>query len=183
MPLYPYFCFSFAKGCRPGYQTGFDIDDADLRELEQFHGVIVASAIFGTSIKQPFNPELSLSCEIITRSVIIPLPLCHACIFTFYATVVCWSFCFSYEYGLLFLTIPMFPGNYDIIQQPKNISEIAKKSVPFFMFVDEETEAYMKNSSGLDSSKMVGLWRIVVVRNIPYTDPRRNGKVSSLCSG
>lgn len=77
----------------------------------------------------------------------------------------------------------MFPGNYDIIQQPKNISEIAKKSVPFFMFVDEETEAYMKNSSGLDSSKMVGLWRIVVVRNIPYTDPRRNGKVSSLCSG
>lgn len=45
-----YFCFSFAKGCRPGYQTGFDIDDADLRELEQFHGIIVASAIFGTSI-------------------------------------------------------------------------------------------------------------------------------------
>ncbi|KAI8552563.1 hypothetical protein RHMOL_Rhmol06G0276500 [Rhododendron molle] len=107
----------FAKGCRPGYQTGFDIDDADLRELEQFHGVIVASAIF---------------------------------------------------------------GNYDIIQQPKNISEIAKKSVPFFMFVDEETDAYMKNSSGLDSSKMVGLWRIVVVRNIPYTDPRRNGKVPKL---
>lgn len=67
MPLYPYFCFSFAKGCRPGYQTGFDIDDADLRELEQFHGVIVASAIFGTSIKQPFNPELSLSYEIITQ--------------------------------------------------------------------------------------------------------------------
>ncbi|KAL6999513.1 hypothetical protein U1Q18_000673 [Sarracenia purpurea var. burkii] len=107
----------FAKGCRPGYQTGFDIDEADLRELEQYHEVIVASAIF---------------------------------------------------------------GNYDIIQQPKNISEIAKENVRFYLFIDEETEMYVKNSSGLDSSKRVGLWRIVVVRNIPYADPRRNGKVPKL---
>ncbi|XP_028118994.1 uncharacterized protein LOC114316533 isoform X3 [Camellia sinensis] len=104
----------FVKGCRPGYQTAFDIDEADLRELEQFHDVIVASAIF---------------------------------------------------------------GNYDIMQQPTNISEVARENVPFVMFIDEETEKYMKNSSGLDSSKRVGLWRIVVVCNIPYTDPRHNGKV------
>ncbi|GMP65792.1 hypothetical protein CsSME_00026445 [Camellia sinensis var. sinensis] len=104
----------FVKGCRPGYQTAFDIDEADLRGLEQFHDVIVASAIF---------------------------------------------------------------GNYDIMQQPTNISEVARENVPFVMFIDEETEKYMKNSSGLDSSKRVGLWRIVVVCNIPYTDPRRNGKV------
>ena len=39
---------------------------------------------------------------------------------------------------------------------------------------------YMKNSSVWDTSKMVGLWRIIVVHNIPYTDPRRNGKVSLL---
>ncbi|KAF5960217.1 hypothetical protein HYC85_001426 [Camellia sinensis] len=103
----------FVKGCRPGYQTAFDIDEADLRELEQLHDVIVASAIF---------------------------------------------------------------GNYDIMQQPTNISEVARENVPFVMFIDEETEKYMKNSSGLDSSKKVGLWRIVVVCNIPYTDPRRNGK-------
>ncbi|KAI8011251.1 hypothetical protein LOK49_LG06G00737 [Camellia lanceoleosa] len=108
----------FVKGCRPGYRTGFDIDEADLRELEQFHDVIVASAIF---------------------------------------------------------------GNYDIIQQPKSISKIARKNVPFYMFIDEETEAFMKkNSSVLDSSKRVGLWRIVVVHNIPYSDPRRNGKVPKL---
>jgi hypothetical protein len=73
-----------------------------------------------------------------------------------------------------------FLGNYDVIQQPKNISEAARKNIPFYMFIDEETEAYMKNSSVLDSSKMVGLWRIIVVHNIPYTDPRRNGKVSLL---
>lgn len=69
-------------------------------------------------------------------------------------------------------------GNYDIIQQPKNISEAAMKNVPFYMFIDEETEAFMKNSSVLDSSKRIGLWRIVVVHDIPYSDARRNGKVS-----
>ena len=44
-------CFAaphrFVKGCKPGHQTGFDIDVADLSELEKFHKVIVASAIFG----------------------------------------------------------------------------------------------------------------------------------------
>ncbi|KAK9269504.1 hypothetical protein L1049_001279 [Liquidambar formosana] len=107
----------FVKGNKPGRQTGFDIDEADLTELEQSHEVIVASAIF---------------------------------------------------------------GNYDIIQQPQNISEIARKNVPFYMFIDEETEAFMKNSSALDSTKRVGLWRIVVVRNTPYMDARRNGKVPKL---
>ncbi|CAK9138230.1 unnamed protein product [Ilex paraguariensis] len=110
----------FVKGCRPGHQTGFDIDAADLVELEQFHDVIVASAIF---------------------------------------------------------------GNYDIIQQPKNISDTARKNIPFYMFVDEETEAYLKNSSLLDNNKRVGLWRIIVVHSNPYTDARRNGKVSLVSFG
>lgn len=69
------------------------------------------------------------------------------------------------------------PGNYDVIQRPRNISKAARKNIPFYMFVDEETEAYMKNSSILNSNKRFGLWRIVVVRNIPYSDARRNGKV------
>ncbi|KAG6387321.1 hypothetical protein SASPL_152508 [Salvia splendens] len=107
----------FVKGCRPGYKTAFDIDVADLELLEQFHEVIVASAIF---------------------------------------------------------------GNYDVIQQPSNIGEIAKRNVPFFMFIDEETETYMKNMSTLGSDKMVGLWRVIVVHNVPYTDSRRNGKVPKL---
>ncbi|GKV38327.1 hypothetical protein SLEP1_g46249 [Rubroshorea leprosula] len=107
----------FVKGSRPGHQTGFDIDEAVLTELEQFYDIIVASAIF---------------------------------------------------------------GNYDIIQQPKNISEVARKNIPFFMFIDEETEAYMRNSSALDSSMRVGLWRIIVVHNVPYSDARRNGKVPKL---
>jgi Protein of unknown function (DUF616) len=68
-------------------------------------------------------------------------------------------------------------GNYDILQQPTNVSEQAKQNACFFMFVDEETEAYMKNYTTIDKNKHVGLWRIVVVRNLPYHDARRNGKV------
>ncbi|XVE80136.1 hypothetical protein DITRI_Ditri14bG0115200 [Diplodiscus trichospermus] len=107
----------FVKGSKPGRQTGFDFDESDLEELQQFHDIVVASAIF---------------------------------------------------------------GNYDIIQQPRNISKEAKKNIPFYMFIDEETEAYMKNKSILDSSKRVGLWRIVVIHNVPYSDARRNGKVPKL---
>ncbi|KAI3818738.1 hypothetical protein L1987_12555 [Smallanthus sonchifolius] len=71
-------------------------------------------------------------------------------------------------------------GAYDLIQQPKNISETAKKNVCFFMFVDEETASFLRNSSDLDDTRRIGLWRIVVVHNLPYTDPRRNGKVPKL---
>ncbi|XP_074272214.1 putative hexosyltransferase MUCI70 [Silene latifolia] len=71
-------------------------------------------------------------------------------------------------------------GNYDLLQQPKNVSEAAKTDVCFFMFFDEETEAAMRNASILGTSNKVGLWRIVVVRNLPYTDSRRNGKVPKL---
>lgn len=37
----------FVRGIKPGRNTGFDIDEADLLEMEQCNGVIVASAIFG----------------------------------------------------------------------------------------------------------------------------------------
>ncbi|ESW21454.1 hypothetical protein PHAVU_005G072000 [Phaseolus vulgaris] len=107
----------FVKGSRPGRLTGFDFDEADLLELDKYHDVIVASAIF---------------------------------------------------------------GNYDVIQQPRNISSEAKRNIPFYMFIDEETEMYMKNASILSSSRRVGLWRIIVVHNIPYADSRRNGKVPKL---
>lgn len=72
----------------------------------------------------------------------------------------------------------MFSGKYDIIQEPVNISEMAKKNIPFYMFVDEETDSYLKNTSSYTGdNKRVGLWRIIVVHNVPYSDARRNGKV------
>ncbi|XVF25797.1 hypothetical protein REPUB_Repub13aG0244500 [Reevesia pubescens] len=107
----------FVNGSKPGHGTGFDIDDNDLLEMEQCHGVVVASAIFGA---------------------------------------------------------------FDIIQQPENISEYSKQTICFYMFVDEETKADLKSNGGLDESKKIGVWRIVVVHNLPYTDGRRNGKIPKL---
>lgn len=45
------------------------------------------------------------------------------------------------------------------------------------MFLDEETNKFLRKSTELDSEKKLGLWRIVIIRNLPYNDPRRNGKV------
>lgn len=112
--------------------------------------------------------ELEQSHEVIVASAIFGI-VAHK---TF-----CDDFLF-YACSSPFLIIALLLGNYDIIQQPENISHAARKNVPFYMFIDEQTEAYMKNSSVLDSSMRVGLWRIIVVHAIPYTDGRRNGKVS-----
>ncbi|XP_020210837.1 uncharacterized protein LOC109795725 [Cajanus cajan] len=107
----------FVKGIKPGRNTGFDIDDADLFEMEQCNGVVVASAIF---------------------------------------------------------------GNFDEINEPQNVSDYSRKTVCFLMFVDEETEKYLSSSGKLGISKKIGLWRIIVAHNLPYSDARRTGKIPKL---
>ncbi|CAN0910718.1 Probable hexosyltransferase MUCI70 [Linum grandiflorum] len=69
---------------------------------------------------------------------------------------------------------------FDDIQQPSNISEFAKRTVCFFMFVDEETETYLQSSGQISDGKKVGVWRIVRIHNSPYTDGRRTGKIPKL---
>ena len=44
----------FVRGAKPGQRTGFNMDDSDLFEMEQCHGVVVASAIFGTALYESF---------------------------------------------------------------------------------------------------------------------------------
>lgn len=78
-----------------------------------------------------------------------------------------------------FITSIILSGAYDLIQQPRNISETAKENVCFFMFLDEETDKFLRKTTVLDSENKLGLWRIVIIRNLPYNDPRRNGKVIS----
>jgi len=39
--------FRFVRGAKPGRNTGFDMDEDDLLVMEQCHGIVVASAIFG----------------------------------------------------------------------------------------------------------------------------------------
>jgi hypothetical protein len=71
-------------------------------------------------------------------------------------------------------------GNYDELQQPKNISDEARRNVCFFMFIDEETGAALLNDEILRSTRKIGLWHMVVAKNLPYTDARRNGKIPKL---
>lgn len=74
-------------------------------------------------------------------------------------------------------------GKSDNIRIPtsKMISQYSKKNVCFVMFVDEKT-LEMLSSEGRqpDGNGHIGLWKIVVVRNLPYTDMRRTGKVPKL---
>ncbi|RWR78355.1 Protein of unknown function DUF616 [Cinnamomum micranthum f. kanehirae] len=71
-------------------------------------------------------------------------------------------------------------GSSDFLRRPtsKKISDYSKKNVCFVMFMDELTmEKLSSEGKVLDGEGYVGLWRIVVVKNLPYTDMRKTGKV------
>lgn len=49
------------------------------------------------------------------------------------------------------------------------------------MFVDEMTLQTLSSEGQMpDPMGFVGLWKIVVVKNLPYTDMRRVGKIPKL---
>lgn len=63
------------------------------------------------------------------------------------------------------------------------MSEFSKKNVCFVMFVDEQTLSKLSSDGHLpDTGGFVGLWRVVVVRNLPYEDMRKTGKVPKFLS-
>ena len=46
------------------------------------------------------------------------------------------------------------------------------------MFMDEDTlQTLLSEGQQMDNTGSVGLWKIVVVKNLPYTDMRRVGKI------
>ena len=60
---------------------------------------------------------------------------------------------------------------------------MSRKKVCFVMFIDEIT-LQMLSSEGQtpDSMGFIGLWKIVVIKNMPYSDMRRVGKIPKLLS-
>ncbi|PSS00158.1 LIM domain-containing protein [Actinidia chinensis var. chinensis] len=71
-------------------------------------------------------------------------------------------------------------GNSDRLRTPmgKTVSRYSRKNVCFVMFVDEVTfQTLSSEGQMLDRMGGVGLWKIVVVKNLPYTDMRRVGKI------
>ncbi|XP_073052715.1 uncharacterized protein [Primulina eburnea] len=71
-------------------------------------------------------------------------------------------------------------GNSDRLRSPmgRTVSRASRKNVCFVMFMDELTlQALSTEGQTPDMMGFIGLWRIVVVKNLPYTDMRRVGKI------
>ncbi|KAF8408085.1 hypothetical protein HHK36_007226 [Tetracentron sinense] len=76
-------------------------------------------------------------------------------------------------------------GSSDFLRRParKKISEYSKQNVCFVMFLDEQTIVKLSSEGQApDDGGFIGLWRIVIVRNLPYMDTRRTGKVPKFLS-
>lgn len=74
-------------------------------------------------------------------------------------------------------------GGSDYLRRPtkSKIGSYSKKNVCFIMFLDELTLTTLSSEGHVpDENGSVGLWRIVVVKNLPYKDMRRAGKVPKL---
>ncbi|KAJ9675620.1 hypothetical protein PVL29_024509 [Vitis rotundifolia] len=74
-------------------------------------------------------------------------------------------------------------GNSDRLRSPagKTISRLSRKNVCFVMFMDEITLQTLSSERQMpDRMGFIGLWKTVVVKNLPYTDMRRVGKIPKL---
>ncbi|XVF68181.1 hypothetical protein PTKIN_Ptkin10aG0183700 [Pterospermum kingtungense] len=72
-------------------------------------------------------------------------------------------------------------GGGDDLYQPIGMSLLSRRKVCYVAFWDEITlqtqEAYRQN---IDDNHMIGLWRVVVVRELPFADQRLNGKIPKM---
>ncbi|KAK3426093.1 hypothetical protein EUGRSUZ_F02622 [Eucalyptus grandis] len=76
-------------------------------------------------------------------------------------------------------------GNSDRLRTPasKMITRLSRKNVCFVMFVDEVTMQTLTSEGHMvDTMGFIGLWKIVVVKNLPYDDMRRVGKIPKFLS-
>lgn len=76
-------------------------------------------------------------------------------------------------------------GNSDRLRTPANkmITRLSRKNVCFVMFVDEVTMQTLTSEGHMvDTMGFIGLWKIVVVKNLPYDDMRRVGKIPKFLS-
>ncbi|XWS15407.1 hypothetical protein CRYUN_Cryun35bG0094800 [Craigia yunnanensis] len=73
-------------------------------------------------------------------------------------------------------------GNSDRLRTPagKKVTRLSRKNVCFVMFVDEVTMQTLYLEGQSPDGGFIGLWKIVVVKNLPYADMRRVGKIPKL---
>lgn len=77
----------------------------------------------------------------------------------------------------------IFDG-YDTPHQPSNVSPRSKKLFCFLMVVDEVSLQFINQNVTVkedsNGGQWVGIWRIILLKNPPYDEPRRNGKVPKI---
>lgn len=77
----------------------------------------------------------------------------------------------------------IFDG-YDTPHQPTNISPRSKKLFCFLMVVDQVSFDFIKENvtvrTDSEGGEWVGIWRLILLKNQPYDEPRRNGKVPKI---
>ncbi|KAI4346400.1 hypothetical protein L6164_007297 [Bauhinia variegata] len=74
-------------------------------------------------------------------------------------------------------------GNSDRLRTPggKTVTRLSRKNVCFVMFIDEVTLQKLSSEGHVpDRMGFIGFWKIVVVKNLPYDDMRRVGKIPKL---
>ncbi|KAF5187115.1 Dna-directed rna polymerase subunit beta [Thalictrum thalictroides] len=74
-------------------------------------------------------------------------------------------------------------GGGDDLYQPIGMSEASLKKVCYVAFWDETTLATQEaDGKRIGENRMIGKWRIVVVRDLPFSDQRLNGKIPKMLS-
>lgn len=76
-------------------------------------------------------------------------------------------------------------GSSDFLRRPTSrlISQYSKDNVCFVMFLDDQTLSKLSSEGNPpDERGYIGLWKVVVVENLPYEDMRRTGKVPKFLS-
>ncbi|WVZ53707.1 hypothetical protein U9M48_004612 [Paspalum notatum var. saurae] len=71
-------------------------------------------------------------------------------------------------------------GNSDRLRTPfgKTITSLSKKTVCFAMFLDEVTlQTLESEGQKMDNMGFIGIWKIILIKNMPYNDMRRVGKI------
>ncbi|QCE07993.1 uncharacterized protein LOC114191559 [Vigna unguiculata] len=74
-------------------------------------------------------------------------------------------------------------GNSDHLRTPatKTVTRLSRKNVCFVMFTDEITVRTLSSEGHVpDRMGFIGFWKLVVVKNLPYDDMRRVGKIPKL---
>ncbi|KVH88269.1 Protein of unknown function DUF616 [Cynara cardunculus var. scolymus] len=72
-------------------------------------------------------------------------------------------------------------NHFHLVAEDVLVSRYSRKNVCFVMFVDDVTLQTLSSEGHMpDRMGYIGIWRIVNVKNLPYTDMRRVGKIPKL---